>query len=182
LINRILAGLSREAAELPVAVTDEVALDWVNGRRTPDVDPTLTGWITGIRLGTDAPRLFKALVEATAFGSKAIVDRFEAEGVPVKEIVATGGISKKSPYVMQTLADVLERPIKTVKTEQACALGSAMYAAVVAGIHPDISQAQRAMSPGFEDEYYPSPERVTIYRDLYRRYQRLGELQGANIV
>src|SRR5690606_27855573 len=138
LINRILAGLSREAAELPVAVTDEVALDWVNGRRTPDVNPIFTGWITGIRLGTDAPRLFKALVEATAFGSKAIVDRFEAEGVPVREIVATGGISKKSPYVMQTLADVLNRPIKTVKTEQACALGAAMCAAVVAGIHPDI--------------------------------------------
>lgn len=182
LTDRVLNALNEQAAALPVASTDEVALDWVNGRRTPDVSPTLTGWITGIRLGTDAPRLFKALVEATAFGSKAIVDRFEAEGVPVKEIVATGGISKKSPYVMQTLADVLNRPIKTVKTEQACALGAAMCAAVVAGIYPDIGRAQCAMSSGFEDEYYPSPERATIYRDLYRRYQRLGELQDANIV
>ncbi|MFB2117652.1 ribulokinase [Parapedobacter sp. 2B3] len=180
LINRILAGLSREAAELPVAVTDEVALDWVNGRRTPDVDPTLTGWITGIRLGTDAPRLFKALVEATAFGSKAIVDRFEAEGIPVREIIATGGISKKSPYVMQVLADVLDRPIKTVKTEQACALGAAMCAAVVMGTHPDIGQAQRAMSPGFEGEYRPDPRRVAVYSQLYRRYQQLGELQAAS--
>src|SRR5690606_39989538 len=145
------------------------------------VDPTCTGWITGIRLGTDAPRLFKALVEATAFGSKAIVDRFEAEGIPVQEIFATGGISKKSPYVMQVLADVLDRPIKTVKTEQACALGAAMYAAVVAGIHADIGEAQRAMSPGFEHEYYPEPERANVYRQLYHRYQKLADLQAAAI-
>lgn len=183
LTDRVLAALNEQAASLPVLPTDEVALDWVNGRRTPDVDPTCTGWITGIRLGTDAPRLFKALVEATAFGSKAIVDRFETEGIPVQEIIATGGISKKSPYVMQVLADVLDRPIKTVKTEQACALGAAMCAAVVAGIHPDIDHAQRAMSSGFESEYRPNPERTTVYRYLYRRYQQLGELQGgANIV
>src|SRR5690606_17337103 len=142
------------------------------------VDPTCTGWITGIRLGTDAPRLFKALVEATAFGSKAIVDRFEAEGIPVQEVIATGGISKKSPYVMQVLADVLERPIKTVKTEQACALGGAMCAAVVAGIYPDLGHAQRAMSPGFEGEYRPQLERVAVYRGLYQRYQQLGQLQS----
>ena len=183
LTDRLLAALTDAAMSLPVLATDEVALDWVNGRRTPDVDPTLTGWLTGIRLGTDAPRLFKALVEATAFGSKAIVDRFEAEGVPVQEIIATGGISKKSPYVMQVLADVLDRPIKTVKTEQACALGAAMCAAAVAGIHPDIDHAQRAMSPGFEDEYHPNPERVSVYRELYRRYQQLGGWQrSANIV
>lgn len=181
LTDRILASLNEQAAALPVAPTDEVALDWVNGRRTPDVDPTLTGWVTGIRLGTDAPRLFKALVEATAFGSKAIVDRFENEGIPVQEIFATGGISKKSPYVMQVLADVLDRPIKTVKTEQACALGAAMYAAVVAGIHADIGEAQRAMSPGFEHEYYPEPERANVYRQLYHRYQKLADLQAAAI-
>lgn len=181
LTDRILASLNEQAAALPLAVTDEVALDWVNGRRTPDVDPTLTAWITGIRLGTDAPRLFKALVEATAFGSKAIVDRFENEGIPVQEIIATGGISKKSPYVMQVLADVLDRPIKTVKTEQACALGAAMYAAVVAGIHPDIDIAQQAMSPGFEHEYRPDPERVAVYRQLYHRYQQLADLHAAAI-
>ncbi|MEC3880598.1 ribulokinase [Parapedobacter sp. 10938] len=180
--DRLLVALDQQAAALPVSLSDEVALDWVNGRRTPDVNPTLTGWITGIRLGTDAPRLFKALVEATAFGSKAIVDRFEAEGIPVEQVIATGGISKKSPYVMQVLADVLERPIKTVKTEQACALGAAMCAAVVAGVHPDIDHAQRTMSPGFEGEYHPHPERVRVYRHLYRRYQQLGELQGGNIV
>ncbi|MGV3762272.1 ribulokinase [Parapedobacter sp.] len=181
LTGRLLSILDEQAAALPLAPSDEVALDWVNGRRTPDVDPTCSGWMTGIRLGTDAPRLFKALVEATAFGSRAIVDRFEAEGIPVEEIIATGGISKKSPYVMQVLADVLERPIKTVKTEQACALGAAMCAAVVAGIHPDIDHAQRAMSPGFEGEYHPDPRRVAIYRQLYRRYRQLGELQAASI-
>ena len=182
LTGRLLTALSGEAASLPVLATDEVALDWVNGRRTPDLAPDLTGWLTGIKLGTDAPRLFKSLVEATAFGSKAIVDRFEAEGVPVQEVIATGGISKKSPYVMQVLANVLNRPIKTVTTEQSGALGAAMCAAVVAGIYPDLGHAQDAMSSGFEGEYHPQPERVTVYRSLYRRYQQLGGLQSANIV
>ncbi|WP_353195621.1 ribulokinase [Parapedobacter defluvii] len=177
LINRILTALNREAAALPVTDTDEVALDWINGRRTPDVNPALNGWLTGITLGTDAPRLFKALVEATAFGSKAIVDRFEAESIPVQEIIATGGIAKKSTYVMQVLADVLGRPIKTVKTEQSCALGAAMYATVAAGIHPTIAAAQEAMSSGFEQEYQPNPDRAQVYAALYRRYQRLGSFQ-----
>lgn len=177
LINRILEALNREAAALPVTDADEVALDWVNGRRTPDVNPTLNGWLTGITLGTDAPRLFKALVEATAFGSKAIVDRFETEGIPVREIIATGGIAKKSPYVMQVLADVLARPIKTVTTEQSCALGAAMYAAVVAGVHPSIDAAQEAMTSGFEQEFKPRPDRVAVYAALYQRYQTLGSLQ-----
>src|SRR5690606_36460655 len=136
LINRILEALNREAEALPVTDMDEVALDWINGRRTPHVNPLLNGWLTGITLGSDAPRLFKALVEATAFGSKAIVDRFEDEGIPAREIIATGGIAKKSSYVMRVLADVLGRPIKTVKTEQSRALGAAMYAAVVARVHP----------------------------------------------
>ncbi len=177
LVNRVLASLNQAAAALPVTATDEVALDWVNGRRTPDVNPALNGWLTGIRLGTDAPRLFKALVEATAFGSKAIVDRFEAEGIPVHEIIATGGIAKKSPYVMQVLADVLTRPIKTVNTEQSCALGSAMYAAVVSGIYPTIDAAQTAMSSGFEQEYRPRSARADVYDTLYQRYQALGHLQ-----
>ncbi|SEL33702.1 ribulokinase [Parapedobacter koreensis] len=179
IIGRILEALNQEAAALPITETDEVALDWVNGRRTPDVNPALNGWLTGIRLGTDAPRLFKALVEATAFGSKAIVDRFEKEGVPVNEIIATGGIAKKSPYVMQVLADVLGRPIKTVNTEQSCALGSAMCAAVAAGLYPTVNAAQEAMSSGFDREYRPHPDRIGIYEILYQRYQALGALQAS---
>ena len=181
LVGRILTALNREADALPVTEADEVALDWINGRRTPDVNPSLNGWLTGITLGTDAPRLFKALVEATAFGSKAIVDRFEAEGVPVREIIATGGIAKKSPYVMQVLANVLGRPIKTVKTEQSGALGSAMYAAVVAGIYHTIEAAQEAMSSGFEQEFQPDPERTSVYEVLYQRYLTLGGLQEKTI-
>ncbi len=177
LISRILVTLNQEAEALPVTDADEVVLDWINGRRTPDVNPALSGWLTGITLGTDAPRLFKALVEATAFGSKAIVDRFEAEGIPVREIIATGGIAKKSPYVMRVLADVLGRPIKTVKTEQSCALGAAMYATVVAGVHPSIDAAQGAMSSGFEQEFQPRPDRSAVYTALYQRYQILGNLQ-----
>lgn len=182
LVNRILEGLGKQAALLPVSERDEAALDWINGRRTPDVNPMLEGWLTGIRLGTDAPRLFKALVEATAFGSKAIVDRFEAEGIPVTEIIATGGISKKSPYVMQVLADVLDKPIKTVKTEQACALGAAMYAAVMAGVHPSLAVAQEVMSLGFEQVYQPRADRVPVYARRYRRYQQLGRFQEAQVM
>ena len=181
LTGRILAALSRDAEALPVTDTDEVVLDWINGRRTPDVNPLLRAWLTGITLGTDAPRLFKALVEATAFGSKAIVDRFKVQGIPVQEIIATGGIARKSRYVMQVLADVLDCPIKTVNTEQSCALGAAMYAAVVAGVYPSIDAAQRAMSSGVAEVFQPRADRVSVYAALYRRYQMLGSLQEKTI-
>lgn len=181
-INSILSELNRQATHIPVSDSDEVVLDWVNGRRTPDVDPSLQGWITGLRLGTDAPRLFKALVESTAYGSRAIVDRFEAEGVKVEEVLATGGISKKSSFVMQTLANVLNRPIKVVRSEQACALGAAMFAAVVGGVYPGIAEAQQAMCSGFEREYQPQEDKVHTYTILYKRYQKLGQLQEANIL
>jgi len=177
LTSRILTALNREAQALPVTDDDEVALDWINGRRTPDVNPALTGWLTGITLGTDAPRIFKALVEATAFGSKSIVDRFEAEDIPVREIIATGGIASRSPYVMQVLANVLGRPIKTARTGQSCALGAAMCAAVAAGLHPSIGAAQKAMSSGFDQIFQPDPDRTAVYATLYKRYQTLGTLQ-----
>jgi L-ribulokinase len=97
-----------------------VALDWMNGRRTPDANQLLKGAILGLNLGSDAPRIFKALVEATAFGAKKIVDRFISEGIRIDGIVALGGVAKKSPFVMQVVADVLNMPI-LVAREQACA-------------------------------------------------------------
>ncbi|WP_028295939.1 ribulokinase [Olivibacter sitiensis] len=175
LSGRILSELNKEAALVPLTVDDEIALDWINGRRTPDVDLNLTAVLSGLHLGSSPARIFKALVEATAYGSRAIIERFEKEGIPVQEVIALGGISKKSPYVMQTLANVLNRPIKTVRSEQACALGAAMYAAVVSGIHADISSAQRAMSSGFEQTYLPEQDKVAIYETLYPRYLILGD-------
>lgn len=180
--NRILALLDEQASQLAVTEQDEIILDWVNGRRTPDAHPGLQAWITGIRLGTDAPRLFKAIVESTAFGSKAIIERFEEEGIPVKTVAATGGISKKSAFVMQTLANVLGRPIRVVRSGQTCALGAAMYAAVVGGVYRDIGEAQQAMSSGYDWEYLPQPEKARTYNLLYQRYKRLGQLQEDNML
>lgn len=173
-IEQLIPLLSEKAAALPVAETDPVALDWLNGRRTPDANHTLKGAIAGLNLGSDAPRVFKALVEATAFGAKAIVERFESEGVPIRQVIGIGGVSKKSPFVMQTLANVLDRPIKIVKSEQACALGAAICAATAAGLYPSMAAAQAAMTSGFDAEYQPNAEKVAVYRHLYQRYLALG--------
>ena len=135
----------------------------------------MTGSITGLKLGSSAPRIFRALVEATAFGSKAIVDRFAREGVEIKEIIGLGGVAKKSPFVMQTLADVLNMPIKVATTEQTCAFGATMFAAVVAGIYSKVEDAQKAMGKGFEKEYFPIAENTVKYTEIYQKYLKLGE-------
>lgn len=175
LSQKLIPYLSEQAAQLPLSENDLVALDWINGRRTPDANHTLKATISGINLGTDAVIIFKALVEATAFGSKAIVDRFIEEGVPIKQVIAIGGVAKKSPYVMQTLSDVLNMPIKVASADQACALGAAMCASVAAGIHPTMQVAQQAMGSGFDAEYFPNSSRNQIYLQLYQKYIKLGK-------
>ncbi|HZY26179.1 MAG TPA: FGGY-family carbohydrate kinase, partial [Bacteroidales bacterium] len=134
------------------------------------------GAITGLSLGSDAPRIFKALVEATAFGSRMINERFISEGIRIDGVIAIGGVAKKNPFVMQIVADVLNMPIKVASSEQTCALGSAMAASVVAGVHKDIPAAQKAMGGGFEKEYHPDPERAKKYETLFRKYKELGHL------
>jgi len=170
----ILLELTKVAEKIPVGESGIVALDWMNGRRTPDADQTLKGVIAGLSIGSDAPRIFRALVEATAFGSKAIVERFRQEGIPIKGVIALGGIAKKSPFVMQILADVLNIPIQVHASEQTCALGATMFAAVVSGIYPDITHAQSAMGKGFEKTYIPIPENVDKYEKLFMDYLNLG--------
>ena len=170
----ILPQLSAAAAALPPE-GDVVAVDWFNGRRTPDADQRLQGAIAGLNLGSDAPRIFRALVESVCFGARSIVDRFVEEGIPVEGIIGLGGVAKKSPFVMQTMADVLNRPIRIVKSEQTCALGAAMFAAVGAGIHADVPTAVTAMAGGFDAEYTPNQDRVGIYHQRYGRYVQLGE-------
>lgn len=172
--DAILPKLADKAAQIPVTTNDLIALDWINGRRTPDVDMTKKGLIAGIMLGTTAPHLFKALVEATAFGSKAIMNRFIEQGVAIKQVIALGGISKKSAYVMQTLANILNVPIKVATSEQACALGSAMFAAVIGGVHQNIAEAQQNMTSGYDAEYLPEAEKAAVYEKLYQRYLTLG--------
>ena len=166
--------LSDAAAMLPVSEQDLTALDWVNGRRTPDADQSVSMAITGIKMGTDAPTLFKGLVEATAFGARAITERFRDEGVPIESVVVIGGISKKSDYVMQTCADVWDCPIDVLESEQSCALGAAIMAAVAAGAHESVEAAQKVMASPVCKQYTPSAERARIYNTLYGKYQSLG--------
>ncbi|GAB3224778.1 ribulokinase [Spirosoma arcticum] len=173
--RQLIPHLSQQAAQLPVTENDLIALDWINGRRTPDANHTLKAAIAGLNLGTDAPTVFKALVEATAFGSRSIVDRFVEEGVPIKKVIAIGGVAKKSPFVMQTLSDVLNKPIQVAQSDQACALGAAMCAAVAAGVHPSLEAAQRAMGSGFDAEYHPRHEQAAVYETLYQKYLKLGQ-------
>ncbi len=174
ILEQIIPRLSEAAARIPVGETAIVALDWMNGRRTPDASQAVKGAIMGLTLGSDAPRIFKALVEATAFGSKAIVERFEREGVRINEIIGLGGVARKSPFVMQTMANVLNMPIKVAATEQTCAFGAAMFAAVAGGVYARVEEAQKAMGKGFDSVYYPDKETVPIYERLYREYLRLG--------
>ena len=174
-IDEIIPALTCEAEKIPISQSSLVATDWMNGRRTPDANQLLTGTITGITLGSNAPLIFRALVEATAFGSKAIVDRFIENGITIKEVIGIGGISLKSPFVMQTLANVLGMPIKVAKAEQACALGAAMFAAVAAGKYAKVEQAQTAMGQGFAYEYHPNMDSYRIYAELYKKYQQVGQ-------
>lgn len=172
--DQVIIQLSEAALQIPVKESSIVALDWINGRRTPDANQALKGAVKNLNMGSDAPRVFKALVEAISFGSKRIVDRFREEGVRIDAVIGLGGVAKKSTLVMQTLADVLNMPIKVASSDQAPALGAAMYASVAAGIHPDTQAAIKTMGNGFDKVYEPITDHVAIYEKLYGEYVRFG--------
>lgn len=172
--DKLIAELSKHAAALPLDENAELATDWLNGRRTPDANQMLKGAFTGLSLGSDAPRVFRALVEATCFGAKRIVDRFNEEGIPVKGLIGLGGVAKKSPFIMQMMADVMNMPIRIHKSEQTCALGAAMFAATAAGIYSTVEDAMNAMGQGFDAEYHPNPNNTAVYALRYEKYKKLG--------
>ncbi|MBO9683103.1 MAG: ribulokinase [Flavisolibacter sp.] len=172
--HKMIADLSDEAQKLPLNEKDELAVDWMNGRRTPDANQLLKGAIANLNLGSDAPRIFKALVEATCFGAKAIVDRFNEQGVTIKGLIGLGGVAKKSPYIMQVMADVMNMPIRIHKSEQTCAMGASMFAATAAGLYDKVEDAMQAMGQGFDAEYHPNPKNVSYYQKRYEQYQKLG--------
>lgn len=176
--GRILDTLTEEAAKLDPSDTTVLALDWLNGRRTPFADQELKGALIGITLGTDAPRLFRALVEATAFGSRAIVERFRDEGIEIRQVIAQGGIPNKNEFVMQVTADVLNMPIKVVASSQAVALGAAIFGATAAGVYPNIVEAQKKMASDYAHTFVPNPDRVKHYDQLYEKYLEVGEMLG----
>ncbi|MEO8887322.1 MAG: ribulokinase [Mucilaginibacter sp.] len=171
--NKIIAELSKKAAELPLDEKAELSVDWLNGRRTPDANQLLKSAITGLSLGSDAPRVFRAIAESTCFGAKAIVERFNNEGVPVKGLIGIGGVAKKSPYIMQMMADILQMPIRIHQFEHTCALGAAMFAATAAGIYPKVEDAMTAMGGGFDATYTPDASRAAFYENRYKKFKEL---------
>ena len=174
LIDKIIPVLSHHAAALEPSPDDPLALDWLNGRRTPDANQLLKGAITGLSLGTDAPRIFHSIAEATCFGARAIVDRFISEGIPVKGLIGLGGVAKKSPFIMQMMADVMARPIRIHASEQTCALGAAMFAATAAGLYPKVETPWPPSARDLTPTYAPNAGRTALYAERYRHYQTLG--------
>lgn len=172
--DKIIVELTKEAEKISIEDSTMYATDWINGRRTPDANQLLKGTIAGFTLGTTAPQIYRALVEATAFGTKAIADRFISEGCPIEQVIGIGGIALKSPFVMQTMCDVLNLPIKVCNTDQACALGAAMFAATAAGVYAKVEDAIAAMNSGFAKTYMPNAENSKKYAALYEKYSKLG--------
>jgi len=179
--DAILPALSREAEKLVPGESAITALDWVNGRRTPDADQTVAMALSGLKMGSQAPHIFRGLVEATAFGARAIIERFREEGVVINAVVAIGGISKKSDFVMQLCADVWGCEIEVLESEQSCALGAAIFAATVGGAFEDVASAQTVMASEVCKTYKPNINLAGTYNELYRRYERLGDFVDGGV-
>ncbi|MGI5118417.1 ribulokinase [Marinactinospora thermotolerans] len=169
--------LSAKAAGQPVGGHGLVALDWHSGNRSVLVDHDLSGVIAGLTLATRPEEIYRALVEATAFGARTIVDAFDASGVTVTEFTVAGGLVR-NPFVMQVYADVLRRPLNTIVSDQGPALGAAIHAAVAAGAYPDIHAASAAMGRVREAAVLPDPERADAYDELYAIYTDLHDHFG----
>jgi len=177
--DNIIKVIEEEAAKINPKDTGLIALDWLNGRRTPFADQKLKGAIFGLSLGSTAPKIYRSLAEGTAFGSQAIIKRFIEDGLKINEVVAIGGIPKKSPLVMQILADVLNMPVKVAESSQAVALGAAIFAAVASGYYKSIHDAQKHMVSSFLTSYYPDDKNSKVYEKLYNLYVKLGtKLEG----
>ncbi len=170
--------LTEDASALKPGQSGLLALDWNNGNRTILVDPALTGLLIGQTLYTTQAEIYRALIEATAFGARAIVERIKEYGVPVERIVCSGGIAEKNPLLMQIYADVTGCEMRLSRSSQACALGAAIAASVIAGAHPDFKSAQAAMTGLKQITYRPIPENQAIYQQLYTLYRDLHDAFG----
>jgi L-ribulokinase len=172
------ANLSRAAAKLRPGQSGLLALDWNNGNRTILVDPRLTGLLIGQTLQTSAPEIYRALIEGTAFGALTIIRRLEEYGVKVKEVVNCGGIAEKNPLLMQIYADVLNRPMKISAHRQTCALGAAIFGALVGGAVKDLKTAQQKMTRTRAGVFKPDPSSAKTYSRLFALYSKLHDAFG----
>ncbi len=171
-------ALSSAAAKLLPGESGLIALDWNNGNRTILVDPLLTGLLIGQTLHTTAAEIYRTLIEATALGALTIINRIEEYGVKVEQVINCGGIAEKSPLVMQIYADVCNRPMRISRSGQTCALGAAIFGAVVGEVYPSVEAAQQEMTGIKEVEYTPIPENVAIYEQLHNIYRTLHDAFG----
>lgn len=181
-VNYLKAGTHEELTEAAGALkpgeSGLLALDWNNGNRTILVDQRLTGLLLGQTLYTTPGEIYRALIEATAFGALTIINRFEEYGVKVEDVVNCGGIAEKNAVVMQIYADVIGRPMKISRSAQTCALGAAVAGAVAAGRYGQYAEAQRAMT-GLKDRVFtPDPEAHAVYQELYALYRELHDAFG----
>ena len=172
------ASLTREARKLSAGASGVLALDWNNGNRAILADPLLTGLLVGQTLHTTAPEIYRALIEATAFGALTIISRFEEVGVKVKEVVNCGGIAEKNDFAMQVYVDVCNRTMKISRSAQSCALGAAVFGAVVGGAHRNARQAQRHMTGVKETMFRPRRADAAMYAKLYKLYRSLHDAFG----
>lgn len=170
--------LEQEAAKQKVGEHGLVALDWWNGNRSTLVDVDLTGMMVGMTLATRAPDIYRALIESTAYGTREIIEAFESQGIEVKELIAAGGLPEKNALLRQIYADVTGRSFKLAGSAQAPALGSAMHAAVAAGIYPDIQAAAEKMGKLKDEVVNPIPENQAMYDKLFAEYKTLYDYFG----
>lgn len=176
--------LEKEASKQAVGEHGLIALDWWNGNRSTLVDVDLSGLLIGATLATRAPDIYRALIESTAYGTREIIEAFESQGIPVKALVAAGGLPEKNAMLRQIYADVTGRPLKLAGSAQSPALGSAMHAAVAAGVYRDIHAAAEKMGQLKDEEVYPIPQNQAMYDRLYSEYKTLYDYfgRGANDV
>ena len=175
--KKVLPMLENAAQAIEPTESSPVAIDWINGRRSPYADQMLKGALTGLTLGTDAPAVMRMLLESTAFGARAILECFENSGVRVEKVVAIGGVARKSVIGMQILADITGRAIHVTDNDLAPSIGGAVFASVAAGIYKDVEEAQEALCSGTERVHEPDLERKAVYDTLYERYLQIGAFE-----